>query len=62
MPQSSFFADGTTFIEPIKCGKCGNKAYGTRRTPHPSISHAELQTFECPHCGHRVEQSDLEAA
>jgi hypothetical protein len=54
-----FFADGTEFIEPIYC-RCGEKAYLTRRTPHPSIPHAELRTFGCPKCGLQIEQSGAE--
>jgi hypothetical protein len=56
MPQF-FFADGTKFVEPIEC-KCGEKAYVIRRTPHPRIPLAELQTFECPSRGYQVEQSE----
>jgi hypothetical protein len=57
MPYS-FFADGTKFIEPIECDKCGEKAYAMRRTPHPRIPHIEVHTFECPRCGYQVEQSE----
>ena len=31
----SFFADGTKFIEPLKCDKCGDHTYAIHRTPHP---------------------------
>jgi Zn ribbon nucleic-acid-binding protein len=55
----SFFADGTTFVEPIECDKCGAKAYVIRRAPHPHIPHAEVQIFECPHCGHQMKVSAM---
>jgi hypothetical protein len=50
----SFFADGTTFVEPIECDKCGAKACVIRRAPHPHIPHAEVQIFEClTKCGNK---------
>jgi hypothetical protein len=51
-----FFADGTEFIEPIACAKCGDSAYITRRAPHFDIPHAEIRTFQCPGCGHETER------
>jgi predicted RNA-binding Zn-ribbon protein involved in translation (DUF1610 family) len=55
-----FFADGTEFVEPIDCTRCGQKAYLVRRTPHPTIPSAELRTFGCPKCGLQIEQSEAE--
>jgi hypothetical protein len=57
MPHA-FFADGSKFVDPIKCNKCGEKAYAIRRAPHPLIPNVELYTFECPSCEHRFEQSE----
>jgi ribosomal protein L33 len=57
----SFFADGTKFFEPLKCDKCGDHAYVIRRTPHPDIPRAEIQTFECPKCGRQTQQSTNDA-
>jgi hypothetical protein len=51
MPPSSFF-DGTKFIEPNECNKCRESAYVIRRALHPNTPHVEVQTFQCPRCGH----------
>jgi hypothetical protein len=52
-----FFADSSKFIEPIECDKCGESVYVIRRALHPDIPHVEIQTFQCPICGHQMEQS-----
>jgi C4-type Zn-finger protein len=57
MSPQSFFADGTEFIEPIECDICGESAYLILRAPHPDIRSIEIQTFQCPKCGHRTRQS-----
>jgi predicted RNA-binding Zn-ribbon protein involved in translation (DUF1610 family) len=55
----SFFADGTKFIEPLKCHKCGDHAYVIRCTSHPDIPRAEIQIFQCPKCGRQTRQSKV---
>jgi hypothetical protein len=54
MPPQS--VDGSRFIEPIRCNKCGETAYLMWRAPHPDISHAEIQIFQCPRYGHQTER------
>jgi hypothetical protein len=56
-PMTRFFADGTKFIEPIACVKCQEHAYLIRRAPDPDIPGNEIHTFQCPACGHQIEQS-----
>jgi predicted RNA-binding Zn-ribbon protein involved in translation (DUF1610 family) len=55
--MTPFFPDGTKFIEPIACMKCQEHAYLIRRAPDPDIPGNEILTFQCPACGHQIEQS-----
>jgi rRNA maturation protein Nop10 len=53
--MSPIFPDGSEFIDPVACAKCGSNAYMIWRIPQTDT--AEIQTFQCPGCGHETKRT-----
>jgi hypothetical protein len=60
--MSPTFPDGSEFIDPVACAKCGSNAYITWRIPKTDIPRTEIQTFQCPGCGHETKRTVMPQA